>query len=202
MFVCLFFRSFIQILFNYISRSGAVGIEIALSRVGRIGLLISWCKIRMCAQYDSSSIARSLCAWKGVIEILDGTLIVCSLLTFINRKFGHFTVSFGSNEPVIMMFPMKFGYIILKYDGQRDSVKTSIIEAVLFCFEVFRRYVVLWSVPTVCCVFHFITNYDYVSSRVCDNGLRQWLVWCYCSGVNEAVLSLKRFHIFLSKISV
>ena len=111
-------------------------------------------------------------------------------------------VSFGSNEPVIMMFPMKFGYIILKYDGQRDSVKTSIIEAVLFCFEVFRRYVVLWSVPTVCCVFHFITNYYYVSSRVCGNGLRQWLVWCYCSGVNEAVLSLKRFHIFLSKISV
>jgi hypothetical protein len=64
----------------------------------------------------------------------------------------------------------------------------------MLCFEVFRRYVVLWSVPTVCCVFHFITNYYYVSSRVCDNGLRQWLVWCYCSGVIEAVLSLKKIN--------
>jgi hypothetical protein len=27
-------------------------------------------------------------------------------------------------------------------------------------------------------------------SYLCDNGLRQWLVWCYCSGVIEAVLSL------------
>jgi hypothetical protein len=81
----------------------------------------------MCAQYDSSSIARSLDAWKGVIEILAGKLIVWSVLTFIKRKFGHFTVSFGSKDPVIIMFPMKFGYIILEYDGQRDSVKTSII---------------------------------------------------------------------------
>jgi hypothetical protein len=29
-----------------------------------------------------------------------------------------------------MMFAMKFGYIILKYDGQRGSVKTSIISQV------------------------------------------------------------------------
>ena len=45
----------------------------------------------------------------------------------------------------------------------------------MFCFEVFRQYVLFWSVPTVCfvlsvptvcCVFYFITNYYYVSSSV------------------------------------
>ena len=65
---------------------------------------MDWWTLRLVTQH----LARRLYAWKGVIEILAGTLIVWSVLTFIKRKFGHLTVSCGSNDPVIIMFPMTF----------------------------------------------------------------------------------------------
>jgi hypothetical protein len=43
-----------------------------------------------------------------------------------------------------MMFPMKFGYIILKYDGQRGSVKSSIISQVSPVVTLLPKLTVKW----------------------------------------------------------